>query len=134
MTNDRIREFDLPEEDVEYLDARGLEWDTIREGGAQWLLLHDFPIPAGYCVSQATVALSITAGYPTSGLDMAYFSPTLALSGGSPIRAADHMVTIRGTAYQRWSRHYSSANPWRPGIDNISTHLGAVEEWLVKEI
>jgi len=42
------RDFDLPEEDREHLDARGLPWETVSEGNNQWLLIHDFPIPEGY--------------------------------------------------------------------------------------
>ena len=43
-------------------------------------------------------------------------------------------MTIMGQEFQRWSRHRTGQNPWRPGIDNLHTHLSLVEEWLLREV
>jgi hypothetical protein len=126
--------FRLPEEDEEHLDARGQPWETIVEGGAMWLLLHDFHIPDGYNVPTATLAIRIEAGYPMAALDMCYFYPALALMSGRMIRQTEHCPTIDDKVFQRWSRHYSAENPWRPGIDSVITHLALVEEWLKREV
>lgn len=127
------RDFDLPEEDEENLDARGLPWEAVNEGAFHWLLIHDFPVPHGYNVRAVTVAIQIPTNYPVAGLDMAYFSPALLREDGVPIPATDATITIQNRPFQRWSRHRTSENPWRPGIDNVATHLALVEEWLQQE-
>lgn len=128
------RDFALPQEDVEYLNALGLPWETITEESAQWLLVHGFSVPGGFTVDQSTVALRLPGDYLTAGVDMAYFHPSLVRANGTQIPATSGSVQIRGQSYQQWSRHRTAQNPWRPGVDNISTHMGLVEEWLAKAI
>ena len=127
------REFDLPPGDVEYLDARGFPWETIRQEGL-WLLLHQYPIPPGYNYAQTSAALSIPTGYADAGIDMVYFHPHLALSNGRPIAASEHRQSIDGKEWQRWSRHRTSQNPWRAGLDGVGTHLEMVDHWLSREL
>lgn len=126
------RQFLLPEADVDYLNASGLSWETIIEGSWRWLLLHDYPIPHGYTVTSATVAVSISAGYPDAQLDMAYFYPPLARQDGRAIGALSSQA-IGGKSFQRWSRHRTGANPWRLGVDDLSAHLTLVQHWLERE-
>lgn len=127
------RQFILPESDREFLEACGLTWETISEAGSNWLLIHDFPLPKGYNVEKVIVGLMISAGYPEAPLDMAYFFPALARSDGKPINAATPLQR-NGKIFQQWSRHRTGQNPWRPGEDDISTHLALVEYWLEKEL
>lgn len=124
------REFALPKDDELHLNARGSAWETVLDSGSMWLLIHDFPIPYGYAQSVSTVAVQIPASYPTTGPDMVYFSPPLSLADGTLINAAQVTCCIQGESFQRWSRHRSSLNPWRPGLDDVSSHLSLVEEWL----
>lgn len=126
------RQFLLPEADMDYLNDSGLRWETIIEGSWRWLLLHDYQIPNGYNTSSVTVAVSISAGYPDAQLDMVYFYPPLARQDGRAIGALSPQ-TIEGRSFQRWSRHRTGANPWRPGEDDLSAHLTLVEHWLERE-
>ena len=127
------RQFILPQQDREYLDARGLDWETIGAAGGQWLLVHDFPVPAGYNLEKVTAALMIAPGYPDAQIDMVYFYPALARTDGKAINAlASQMIDSK--TFQRWSRHRTAQNPWKPGEDNVSTHLALVEGWLEKEL
>jgi hypothetical protein len=41
---------------------------------------------------------------------------------------------LDGKQFQQWSRHRTGANPWRPGLDNVCTHLLLVNSWLEKEL
>lgn len=122
------RLFPLPEEDVEALDGRELPWETIVHG-QRWLLVHDFPLPAGYTAATTSLALSISTSYPQDMLDMVYFYPPLQRACGRAISALA-VQPIDGKQWQRWSRHY----PWRPGIDCVATHLGRIEMWLAEEL
>jgi len=126
------REFSLPPEDETYLDDSGLTWETVKNG-SQWLLLHGLPLPSGYKSAVASVAVRIEAGYPLAALDMAYFHPALQRADGKSIKATEAMQNIDGKKWQRWSRHRTAANPWKPGHDNIETHLLMVRDWLARE-
>ena len=127
------REFHLPEEDVEYLDARGLPWETIIFQGKQWLLIHEFPLCDGYTTPKTSVALFITPNYPVAQIDMCYFYPAALRADRRVIPATQATAVIDGKQWQRWSRHRTAQNPWRPGVDNVATHLALVEDWLERE-
>lgn len=127
------RQFDLPSFDTDYLGTIGLEWETITEGAKRWLLIHGWPVPAGYTVENTTIALHLPPGYPEAQIDMAYFFPALARKDSQPIGATQVSETIDGKSFQRWSRHRTDAAPWRPGDDDVSTHMVLVEEWLARE-
>jgi len=126
------REFILPEEDLDYITSLGLEWETIRTGG-DWVIIHNYPVPAGYNVANVKVAIKIDAGYPVSQIDMVYFYPALFLTSGKAIGALSP-TQIDGNSWQRWSRHRTGENPWRPGLDNLSTHMQLVKFWLEREL
>lgn len=126
------RHFALTEDDEAHLDARGRPWETIVSQGERWLLVHEFPVPTGYNHVVVTVAVHIVGGYPTTPLDMVYVDPSLARTDGRAIGALTS-ANVDGRAFQRWSRHRTHANPWRPGVDDIAAHLNLVEEWLARE-
>jgi Prokaryotic E2 family E len=120
------REFVLPEEDEEFLESLGVAWEAIREGGGQWLLLHDFPFPDGYNHAAGSIAIAIPSGYRTAQLDMAYFHPALIRLDGVPLKQTQVVQQIDGKAWQRWSRHYS----WRADIDWLAIHVAHIKNWL----
>ncbi len=124
--------FSLPAEDADYLNNRGLQWEALIENGLNWVIIYDFPITIGYNTEKVDVALQITPSYPATEIDMAYFYPQLIKTSSRPISATSQQP-IDGRIYQRWSRHRNPGE-WRPGIDNIATHLILVENWLEKEI
>jgi hypothetical protein len=127
------RAFQLAEEDEECLAARGQPWEAVVENGTKWLVFPDYPIPDGYNHRSATAALRIPPSYPDDQIDMVYFSPALALTGGRGI-AQLTPFTFDGKQYQQWSRHRTAANPWRPGLDSVCTHLLQVDSWLEREL
>jgi hypothetical protein len=127
------REFQLGEEDEECLAARGLPWEAVIENGVKWLIFPDYAIPEGYNHRTATAALRIKPSYPDDDIDMVYFFPALALTSGKGIRQLS-LTPIGGKQYQQWSRHRTKENPWRPGLDNVCTHLIQVDSWLEREL
>ena len=126
------RQFDLPSHDLSHLEGTGLQWETLIDGTTKWLLVHEWPVCAGYNVTSAMLAIRISPGYPEAELDMAYFAPSLARSDGGSVNALGAIV-VDGKSFQQWSRHRTGQNPWRPGEDDLSTHLALVEGWLEKE-
>ena len=126
------RQFQLPEPDEDYLRIIARPWETIIDGGTRWLLMHQWPVAAGYNHSSVSAAVLIAQGYPDSQLDMVYFSPHLARVDGKTIGALAGQQ-IEGQQWQRWSRHRTPENAWRAGIDDLASHMFLVDYWLSRE-
>ena len=127
------RDFDLLPEDQQFLDDYELDWETVVDG-SQWVLVHGFSSQHdGYTHSKVTIAVRLETGYPNTALDMVYVHPPLQRRDGQRIGAADATQSIAGTVYQRWSRHRTAQNPWRPGQDNLGTHIFLIEDWFARE-
>jgi hypothetical protein len=127
------RAVEMPGVDQGYLEAEGCVWETIVDGGINWFILHDFAIPEGYSSDIANAAFMIPPGYPDIQLDMVYFYPSLQRRDGKQIANITDQQ-LDGKIYQRWSRHRTTENPWRPGDDCLATHVLQVKEWLSKEL
>jgi hypothetical protein len=128
------RQFALGEEDAAALDSLSLDWETVDDGGGSWVLQHGCPVPTGFRQASVSIAVRLETGYPRTPLDMAYYDPPLSLASGRAIPASEAMQMIDGRPWQRWSRHYSPANPWRPGVDSVATHLVLARDWLAMEL
>lgn len=126
------RHFSLPADDMAWLESLGLKYELATEGGVLRVVIYDLPIPRGYSVDRVDVNVRIEPGYPDTQIDMAYFYPKLCRTDGRAI-AAICDDPFDGKTWQRWSRHRTPANPWRPGIDNLTTHFALIESWLVRE-
>lgn len=126
------RQFDLLPEDEQLLNDYGLPWETVVDG-SQWVLIHDFPTHEGYNHKTVIAAIRLETGYPNTALDMVYFHPALARIDGRPIGATEALQQIAGVSYQRWSRHRTAQNPWRPTVDSLGTHIVLIEDWLQRE-
>ena len=127
------RQFALPAEDLEWLDNTSGRYELVAETGVLRVVLYDFPIPRGYRLRQADVNVRIESGYPDTQIDMVYVHPTLERADGRRIAAVAN-DRFDGKLWQRWSRHRTPANPWRPGVDNLATHFGLVEHWFQREL
>lgn len=131
---DLRREFDLPPDDVAFLDGYNRPWETMVDG-SQWVLIHDFNTQHdGYNSAAVTVAIRIETGYPLAALDMVYVHPHMARRDGQPIGRTEALQPIHGVEYQRWSRHYTPNNPWITGVDGLERHVLSIEEWFRREI
>ena len=126
------KDFYLPDEDIAFLTELGLAWEAINDQGMQWILIHDYPVPSGYNLEKVDVAVKIETGYPRTQLDMAYFYPPIHRLDGKNINALSDQL-IDGRNFQRWSRHRTGENPWREGVDDLSTHLALVSFWFEQE-
>jgi hypothetical protein len=126
------RHFQLPEDDCNFLNGLGLDWETITDQGMQWVIIYNYPVPEGYNQDEICLAIKVETGYPRTALDMAYFYPALSRTDGKGINAIS-IQPIDEKNFQRWSRHYTAENPWREGIDDLSSHLSLVNFWFENE-
>jgi hypothetical protein len=108
--------------------------ETAQGGAApvQRVVIYGVPVPAGYNHSQVSMYFKIEGLYPDTQIDMVYVHPPLARTDGQPINNLAE-EQFDGKTWQRWSRHRTNANPWRPGIDNLETHFTLVPEWFRQE-
>lgn len=127
------QDFDLPEDDRDFLNSLCLQWEAVIEGKAQCIIVYGYRIPDGYSHQNVDLRLRIDRTYPDTQIDMVYFNPALSRQDGVGIKAITNEI-FDGKSWQRWSRHRTSANPWRIGIDNIETHITLVGEWLLREL
>ena len=130
---DGRRDFELPQEDLDWLYKMGRRFELISEQNSLRVVIYDFPVPEGYNHNEIDVNVCIEPGYPDTQIDMVYVYPPLVKSNGQQI-AAIAEDKFQEKVWQRWSRHRTPLNPWRPGIDNLSTHFGLVEEWFLREL
>jgi len=128
------RDFDVLEVDEAYLDRAGYKWETVNDGGRRWLVIHHYPVPAGFSPTEARLALEIPPTYPAAQIDMFYTYPPLALVSGRAIDCTHIPATILGVPYNGWSRHRGPGSEWNPASDNVVTHLALVESALGKEV
>lgn len=128
-----VQEFRLPQADEEYIDRLGLSWRAILDSNNKWLIIEKWQIPDGYSHREAELALLIPTNYSDTQIDMAYFNPHISRSDGKPINSLS-VVNIRAQNYQCWSRHRTAQNPWRPGEDDVASHLATVDYWLRREM
>ena len=87
----------------------------------------------GYNHPSVDISLRIEPPYPDVQIDMVFVSPALARQDGKPIGALAEEA-FDGKVWQRWSRHRTASNPWRPGVDNVETHMVLVGEWFRHEL
>jgi len=123
-------DFRLLLQDEAHLGRLGLRWETVCEGARHWLLLHAYPLPQGYNLSNVNIAIDIPVSYPGAQLAMFYCNPPLARANGTRPPQTEHSELILGTNHQRWSRH----RQWDSARDTLATHLTLVDESLRREI
>ena len=123
-------EFAMLPQDEQHLDDLGLRWETLVDVGRRWLIIRNYPVPPGYRASVTDIAIEVPVSYPGAQLDMFYCYPPLALLSGAMIELTQHMETVTGLLFQRWSRH----RPWDAARDTLATHLALVDESLRREV
>lgn len=128
------RAFALLDIDETHLNRLGLKWETLIETERRWLLLHNYPLPAGYTVAHSKVALEIPPTYPGAQIYGFYAYPPLALSSGREIASTQLRGVLLGVEYHGWSRNRGPAAPWDANIDNVVTQLALVDAALAKEV
>ena len=126
------RDFSLPGADRDALDVLGSRWEAVADGSVPRIVIRDHPVGPDYVPSRTDVMLRLPANYPTTQIDMWYFHPPLARTNGAPIKSLVS-DTFEGKTWQGWSRHRTPANPWRPDVDDVGTHLQLMAHCLAIE-
>ena len=123
-----ITSFLLPDDDLEYLKAH-FKYTYKEENLKKGIIICHYKLPEGYEPDQSDLMLIIPDNYPVAKIDMFYFSPCISRKDGIAIEAINDENHF-GQKWQRWSRHYD----WRPGVDNIATHITYIYNQLKSEL
>jgi len=129
----------LPEEDVEYLQNKGVKYELVAEkdpngNERRGVLFPDFEVPGnlgtrkdGTFVSceHCELLIIIPQGYATTRLDSFYTIPHLKRKDGSEPDRANSETKLFGRSWQFWSRHLDEKD-WRVGIDGLSTYCSYI--------
>ncbi len=127
------RAFSLLPPDEAFLSRLGLKWETLIEAQRRWLVLYEFPLPAGYTTSSSTLALEVPETYPGAQIYGFYFNPPLALASGRAIDNTQMRGTLLGREFHGWSRRRGD-RAWNSATDNVVTQIALVEGSLLKEV
>lgn len=128
------REFALLDADEAHLNRLGLRWETLVEKKRRWLLIHEYPLPAGYTVERTKLALEIPPNYPGAQIYGFFAYPPLALANKRVIESTQLRGVLLGVEFHGWSRHRGPAAPWNPAVDNVVSQLTLVDAALAKEV
>jgi len=128
------RDFYLPEEDVQFLDALSLKWETLQEGNARGVILYGFLMPQSFQPEKLNLKIKIPQDY-TSGaaLDMFFTDVQVTRTNGKGIERQTESAIFDGKKWWQWSRHYPKNTKWRPGINTLITHISYVQHILDEE-
>ena len=128
------REYFLPEEDVQFLDSLGLEWEAIQDGNARAVVLYGFLMPQPFQPELLNLKIKVPQDY-TSGaaLDMFFTDINVTRTDGKVIPRITESTVFDGKKWWQWSRHYPRNTTWRPGINTLATHISYVYHILEQE-
>jgi hypothetical protein len=98
----------IPEDDSEFLDAKGFQHEILESGGEVHVILRRFPFHR-YAPQEADLLIRLLPGYPQN---------------------CDQHPVIGGKLWQQWSRHLT----WRSGIDDLRSFLAATASEIGKGI
>lgn len=119
----------LPSVDRDHLEARAHDSTVSIDGGMICVVIHSFPMPAGFTRASADLLLRLSPGYPDVPPDMWWFSPAVCRKDGQAIAATESQESYLGRTWQRWSRHLSPGQ-WRSGVDSLESYLALVRKEL----
>lgn len=123
----------LRDEDVQYLEGKGFNYEAHLEGGMIVLVIKDFELPAGYQPDRVELLVYLHPQFPQVAPDMFWTLPVVTYIDGGRPAATEHMQPFLGRTWQRWSRHFTDA-PWRPERDDLRSYLRLIRTVLEREV
>lgn len=131
---DLRKEFFLPEEDIQFLDSLGINWEAIQEGNVRGVVLYGFIMPQPFQPEKLNLKIKMPLDY-TSGaaLDMFFTDTHVMRTDEKGIERLTESVVFDGKKWWQWSRHYPENTKWRPGINTLATHISYVHHILEVE-
>lgn len=128
------RDFYLPEEDIQFLDNLGLDWEAIQDGNARGVVLYDFPMPEPFRPDKLNMKINLPQDYISgAALDMFFTDEHVTRADGKNIERLTESNGFDNRKWWQWSRHYPKNAKWRPQINTLATHISYVQHILAQE-
>lgn len=100
-------------------------------GGWTFLVISDYPLPAGFTPSQVELLIKLPPGFPDAAPDMFWVHPEVRIDGGGlPIATSNELLL--GRTWQRFSWHLA-AGAWKPGISTLRDFLRCIRGRFLKQ-
>jgi hypothetical protein len=118
--------------DRDFLVEKGFDYDVVSEAGLICVVIHAYPLPAGYTPDKTDLLLRLPPNFPDAQPDMYWCDPPVRVSasGAYPI-AAELFEQHVGRQWQRFSRHLP-AGAWQPGRDSLESYLALIRADLLR--
>ena len=131
---DLRRDFPLPDEDVQSLNGWELYWEAVEEGRQRAVLIYGFPLKEPFQPNKVDLKIKLPMDYSSgAALDMFFTSVQVTRADGREVPMLTQAGMFDDKAWWQWSRHYPSGTKWRPGVDNLGTHISFVQNILNEE-
>ena len=116
------------EAEIEAFRQNGSELDVREADGLIYIIVKNYPLPAGYNKQHTRLLLKIPLSYPNGSPDMFWVDPDLRLVlGGS--QANTSIENVLGESWLRYSWHPLK---WNPVLDNLNTFTEFVNRRLIQ--
>jgi len=93
-------------------------------GGWSFLVVSDYPLPAGFEPNRVQLLMKLPPGFPDSAPDMFWVYPAVRTPNGSLPRSTT-TERLLGKDWQRFSWHLA-AGAWKPGVSSLRDFLRCV--------
>ena len=128
------RDFLLLDEDVHFLNGLKLDWEAVQDANQRVVIIYGFLLPSIFQPEKVGLKIKVPADYTAgAALDMFFTNVRVTRADGHEIPRLTDAGQFDGKQWWQWSRHYPNGTKWRPGIDNLGTHLSFVQYLLDEE-
>ena len=114
--------------ELEASRQNGREFGVKEADGLIYVIIKNYPLPAGYNKRHTRVLLKIPLSYPNGNPDMFWVDPDVHLSSGGN-QANANIENALGEPWLRFSWH---PQKWNPVMDNLNTFLEFVNRRLMQ--
>lgn len=123
----------LSDNDLEYLESKGLDFEAKLENNMISLVIKEFALPEGYQPSKVDLLLRLPVQFPQAPPDMFWTDPIVSYANGGTPTQTQMRQNFMGRSWQRWSRHFSQSR-WRPGTDDLRSYVQLIRSTLEREV
>ena len=131
---DPRRNFNLPDEDIQFLDNLNLKWESIQEANKRAVIMYGFLFPEVFTPQEVDLKIKMPMDYSSgAALDMFFTNIHVTRKDAVDIPRQTESEQFDGKRWWQWSRHYPNNCKWRSGINNLVTHVCHVQHILDEE-
>jgi hypothetical protein len=116
------------QDEIEFSRLDGRDMDVKEADGLIYVIIKDYPLPAGYNKKCTRLLLKIPLSYPNGNPDMFWVDPDIRLASGG----TQANTNIESALGEQWLRYSWHPQRWNPVMDNLNTFLEFVNRRLVQ--